>query len=134
MSQTFSYRFREQESLDGFREYLSQVDPEEILVDFETHLRSTYGGHYDQRTDGKQTIEIVRDLGFLKGFCGANIYKYLDRFGNKDGMNPVDIYKIMHYCVFLLWALGDQNARLEAYGRDSQELLDDQRIAEDRTG
>ena len=32
----------------------------------------------------------------------SNIVKYVKRFGKKEGENPKDIMKIIHYSIFLL--------------------------------
>jgi hypothetical protein len=104
MSQESPFRFDEEESLKLFADFLDNIPNDKYIEEFREYLLSTYNAHYNQRPDGRQTIEDILDLGFMKGFCGASIFKYLDRFGNKEGFNEVDILKIMHYCVFLLHA------------------------------
>ena len=39
----------------------------------------------------------------------SNIIKYAKRFGKKDGDNPKDIMKIIHYSIFLLNELDNKN-------------------------
>ena len=61
------------------------------------------------------------DCGIAKEAFQSNIIKYAKRFGKKDGDNPKDVMKIIHYCIFLLNQLEQdaihddiQNGKIEA--------------------
>ena len=73
-----------------------------ILREVEEYLSSTYKGHYVGGDQKIQTLDLIDSNGDAEAFCRANIIKYASRFGKKDGKNPKDLLKVIHYA-FLLY-------------------------------
>lgn len=72
-----------------------------ILREVEEYLSSTYKGHYVGGDQKIQTLDLIDSNGDAVAFCRANIIKYASRFGKKDGMNPKDLLKVIHYAILL---------------------------------
>ena len=53
-----------------------------------------------------QTLDLIDSIGDAEAFCRSNAIKYLSRFGKKDGKNPKDLLKVIHYA-FLLYHFSD---------------------------
>ena len=77
-----------------------------ILHEVETYLASTYQGHYVGEESKVQTLDLIDSIGDAEAFCRSNAIKYLSRFGKKDGKNPKDLLKVIHYA-FLLYHFSD---------------------------
>ena len=77
-----------------------------ILREVEEYLSSTYKGHYVGGDNKIQTLDLIDSNGDAEAFCRANIIKYASRFGKKDGKNPKDLLKVIHYA-FLLYHFAD---------------------------
>ncbi len=65
------------------------------------HIRGTYAEHY-QTKNGNETIDTIVKM-YGTDFIKANIFKYLARYGKKDGNNPKDLLKLMHYGILLYY-------------------------------
>ena len=77
-----------------------------ILREVEAYLASTYRGHYVGEESKVQTLDLIDSIGDAEPFCRSNAIKYLSRFGKKDGKNPKDLLKVIHYA-FLLYHFSD---------------------------
>ena len=77
-----------------------------ILREVEAYLASTYKGHYVGEESKVQTLDLIDSIGDAEAFCRSNAIKYLSRFGKKDGKNPKDLLKVIHYA-FLLYHFSD---------------------------
>ncbi len=77
-----------------------------ILREVEAYLASTYKGHYVGEESKVQTLDLIDSIGDAEPFCRSNAIKYLSRFGKKDGKNPKDLLKVIHYA-FLLYHFSD---------------------------
>ena len=73
---------------------------EQALIWARNYIISTYTQHYSKNKI--QTTEFIFDSGHGEGFCIGNIIKYAQRYGKKDGKNPKDLLKIIHYAIILL--------------------------------
>ncbi len=73
---------------------------EQALTWARNYIISTYTQHYSKNKI--QTTEFIFDSGHGEGFCMGNIIKYAQRYGKKDGKNPKDLLKIIHYAIILL--------------------------------
>lgn len=73
-----------------------------ILREVEAYLSSTYNGHYVGEESKIQTLDLIDSIGDAEAFCRSNAIKYLSRFGKKNGKNPKDLLKVIHYA-FLLY-------------------------------
>ena len=71
------------------------------LALLEDYLRGTYGAHYANEGSKIQTLDFIESIGDAEAFCRSNAIKYLSRFGKKDGKNPKDLLKVMHYAILL---------------------------------
>ena len=70
---------------------------DKILETIKSHIDSTYTEHYAR---GKyQATDMILDAGHGEGFCIGNIMKYAMRYGKKNGKNPNDLLKIIHYAI-----------------------------------
>lgn len=77
------YKFNEDTALEVVKQYIDK----------------TYEQHYSK---GKfQSTEFIFDAEHGVGFCIGNIIKYAQRYGKKEGFNPVDLMKIIHYAIML---------------------------------
>jgi len=83
-----------------------KYDEGRILREVEAYLSSTYKGHYVGEGSKIQTLDLIDSNGDAEAFCRANIIKYASRFGKKDGKNPKDLLKVIHYA-FLLYHFSD---------------------------
>jgi|TARA_B100000131_G_scaffold318160_1_gene361500 hypothetical protein len=77
------YKFNEDTALEVVKQYIDK----------------TYEQHYSK---GKfQSTEFIFDAEHGVGFCIGNIIKYAQRYGKKEGFNPTDLMKIIHYAIML---------------------------------
>lgn len=67
-----------------------------------TYILSTYGEHYADEENNVQMIDYWQSLGTLDSTARDNAIKYLSRYGKKDGKNPKDLLKAIHYIVMIL--------------------------------
>tara|TARA_R110000765_G_scaffold247305_1_gene349261 strand:+ start:158 stop:493 length:336 start_codon:yes stop_codon:yes gene_type:complete len=72
-----------------------------ILESIREYVDATYNQHY-MGSSNSDVIDDWEDCGIAKEAFQSNIIKYAKRFGKKEGDNPKDIMKIIHYCIFLL--------------------------------
>ena len=74
---------------------------DKILNEIKAYIGNTYSQHY---ANGKyQATDIILDTGHGEGFCVGNIMKYAMRYGKKNGNNPDDLRKIIHYAIIALY-------------------------------
>ena len=80
---------------------------DEILREIRMYVDKTYDQHY---ANGKyQATDIILDTGHGEGFCIGNIMKYAMRYGKKNGNNPDDLRKIIHYAIIALYLQDKDN-------------------------
>ena len=77
-----------------------KFNEDKILQTIKEHIDSTYTDHYAKNK--YQATDIVVDSGHGEGFCLGNIIKYAIRYGKKEGKNPQDLLKIIHYAIIAL--------------------------------
>jgi hypothetical protein len=109
------HKVRESFHMEDLQELLESVDDRSektpttpfneftLLEELAEYIAGTYTEHYAK--DGVQSFSLIakRPLRGLH-FTLANIIKYADRFGEKDGMNRKDLIKIAHYSILALFA------------------------------
>jgi|TARA_B100000959_G_C14993915_1_gene629256 Zn-dependent M16 (insulinase) family peptidase len=83
MKEKIEYKFNEEDVLQYLKQYIDK----------------TYEQHY--ANGNIQATEIIFDAEHGIGFCIGNIIKYAQRYGKKDGHNPADLLKIIHYAIML---------------------------------
>jgi len=85
-----------------------------VLTALGQYIDTTYDQHY---ASGKiQATEFIFDSDHGEGFCIGNIMKYAQRYGKKEGHNPADLLKVIHYAIMLY---GKKHTRVldgEEYG------------------
>ena len=93
---------------------------DKIIQGIQAYIDATYQQHY-MGSQNRDVVDDWEDCGIAKEAFQSNIIKYAKRFGKKDGDNPKDIMKIIHYCIFLLNELEQQaihndiqNSKIEA--------------------
>ena len=88
---------------------------DEILYHLEEYVDATYSGHYTNEDKKEiQVIDIWESLGSLESTARDNALKYLLRFGKKEGKNPKDLYKAMHYIILMLYCLRKETSDASA--------------------
>ncbi len=81
-----------------------RFDEGEILNEIRTYIDSTYTKHYATNS-GFQATDAVIATGHGVGYCVGNILKYAWRLGKKEGFNNIDIMKVIHYSIILLFIM-----------------------------
>jgi len=74
---------------------------DKIIREIQEYVDKTYSQHY-AGSNNRDVVDDWEDVGIPKEAFQSNIIKYAKRFGKKDGDNPKDIMKIIHYSIFLL--------------------------------
>jgi hypothetical protein len=74
---------------------------DEILEDFERYIDSTYDAHYS--VDGVTLFDAWIALGNADTTARDTALKYLWRYGSKEGKNKIDLFKALHYILFLIY-------------------------------
>lgn len=74
---------------------------DKIIREIQEYVDNTYSQHY-AGSNNRDVVDDWEDVGIAKEAFQSNIIKYAKRFGKKDGDNPKDIMKIIHYSIFLL--------------------------------
>ncbi|RPG28980.1 MAG: DUF3310 domain-containing protein [Muricauda sp. TMED12] len=72
-----------------------------IIQGIQEYVDATYAQHYVSSSD-RDVCDDWEDMGIAREAYMSNIVKYVKRFGKKEGENPKDIMKIIHYSIFLL--------------------------------
>ena len=81
--------------------HLWKYNEGKVLREIKAYLTSTYKGHYVGEEQKIQTLDLIDSIGDAEAFCRSNAIKYLSRFGKKDGKNPKDLLKVIHYAILL---------------------------------
>lgn len=76
----------------------------DILAEIKEYIDSTYSKHY-ATNGGFQATDAIIATGNGLGFCVGNILKYAWRLGKKDGFNKLDIMKVIHYSIILMFIM-----------------------------
>lgn len=87
MQKPFSQRFNE-----GFNGLLDAV---------RKHITGTLDPSYHYVAGGTQTIDTWDSRGTLSTTALDTATKYLDRYGKKEGKNPKDLLKAIHYILMV---------------------------------
>jgi len=78
-----------------------KYNEDKILDDLRSYIETTYGQHYVDVKKDIQIQDVFDSISIAEEFCRGAAIKYLIRFGKKDGKNPKDLMKAMHYTVLL---------------------------------
>lgn len=84
---------------------------DKLLTELRDYISNTYSEHY--ATGKIQTLEVIIDDGDGKQFCRGNAFKYLRRYGKKDGYNRKDLLKALHYVLLMLYVHDEEIVKNE---------------------
>ena len=89
---------------------LYKRNEDKVLKAIQQYIDKTYSQHYSSAS-GRDVVDDWEDMGIAKEAYLSNMLKYVKRLGKKEGWNPLDVMKVIHYSVFLLNEMGkEQNA------------------------
>lgn len=74
---------------------------DKILQGIKQYIDSTYTAHYSSDS-GRDVVDDWEDMGIAKEAYLSNMLKYVKRLGKKEGWNPKDVMKVVHYSIFML--------------------------------
>ena len=74
---------------------------DKILQGIKQYIDSTYTAHYSSDS-GRDVVDDWEDMGIAKEAYLSNMLKYVKRLGKKEGWNPRDVMKVIHYSIFML--------------------------------
>ena len=74
---------------------------DKILQGIKQYIDSTYSAHYSSDS-GRDVVDDWEDMGIAKEAYLSNMLKYVKRLGKKEGWNPRDVMKVIHYSIFML--------------------------------
>lgn len=72
----------------------------DLIDELYAYVDATFGQHYAS-ADNIQTVDAWDSSGSLSTTCRDTARKYLDRYGKKDGNNPKDLLKTLHYTLMM---------------------------------
>jgi len=85
-----------------------------IFEEVRRYVFSTYDAHYAKTKI--QSLEAIVDAGYGEGFCIGNIMKLAQRYGKKSGRNRLDLLKIAHYAMLMLYIQEEQEREAKTPG------------------
>jgi len=95
----------------------------EILDELKDYIESTYGQHYVDNQRDIQIQDVFDSIGIAEDFARGCAIKYLIRFGKKEGKNPKDLMKAMHYMVLLYhYAFKGENETIRSNDSNTKKL------------
>lgn len=77
-----------------------KFNEESIFQKAKSYIDSTYEGHYSEK-NGIQALDFIMSNSDSFDFLKGNVLKYVARYGKKEGHNPKDILKAIHYLIIL---------------------------------
>ena len=103
-------------SEDEARKLLFKYDEDKILQEVHDYIKSTYGEHYAGGDQNIQIQDVFEQMDISEEFTRGCAMKYLFRFGKKEGKNPKDLLKCIHYCCLLYhYAFKSEGLKNENY-------------------
>lgn len=84
-----------------------KYDEDVVLTEIEEYIDSTYKGHYTNKNNSVQGLDIWKARGTMSDSCIDTSIKYLLRYGKKEGRNRKDLLKAAHYIIL---ALGNERS------------------------
>lgn len=87
-----------------------RFDEDKIMAEIQEYIDSTYSKHY-ATNGGFQATDAIIATGNGLGFCVGNILKYAWRLGKKDGFNKLDIMKVIHYSIILMFIMKKESKK-----------------------
>ena len=81
---------------------------DKIIQGIQAYIDATYQQHY-MGSQNRDVVDDWEEMGIAKEAYLSNIVKYTRRLGKKEGWNPKDLMKIIHYSIFLINELGREN-------------------------
>ena len=93
---------------------LFKYNEDDTLTEVLEYIVGTYSEHYgDQKF---QIQDVFEQMDIAEEFVRGAAMKYLFRFGKKEGKNPTDLLKCIHYCCLLYhYAFKSEGLKNENY-------------------
>ena len=89
------------------RKSLFKYDEDKTLDKAREYIGNTYSQHYTGK-DNIQIQDVFEQMEISEAFTRGAAMKYLFRFGQKEGKNPKDLLKCIHYlCLLYHYAFKD---------------------------
>ena len=79
-----------------------KYDEDKNIDAIKDYIGGTYGEHY-ALDDDIQSIDLWDAMGSSVETCRDTAIKYLTRFGKKGGRNHKDLWKAIHYILFMIF-------------------------------
>lgn len=70
-----------------------------FILNLHEHVKATYSKHYGGII---QPVEFIMSNATTLDYLKGNVIKYIYRFGKKNGSNPEDLYKAVHFMMMML--------------------------------
>ena len=98
----------------GTEKLFFKYNEDDTLSEVMEYIVGTYSEHYgDQKI---QIQDVFDQMGISEAFTRGAAIKYLFRFGKKEGKNPKDLLKCIHYCCLLYhYAFKSEGLKNENY-------------------
>ena len=77
---------------------------DKILSALKDRIDASYHAHYSLDDTDLQTFDIWFALGGVTETARNIAFKYLWRYGQKNGSDPEDLFKAMHFIMLMLYA------------------------------
>ncbi len=98
------------------RKLLFKYNEDDTLKEVLEYIKSTYGEHYAGGDQNIQIQDVFDQMGISEAFTRGAAIKYLFRFGKKEGKNPKDLLKCIHYvCLLYHYAFKSEGLKNENY-------------------
>lgn len=83
---------------------------DEVLEEIYQYIASTYGQHYANGVNNIQTLDAIMEIDGSEAwrFFRGCAFKYIWRFGKKEGFNRKDLLKCCHYLLLLMFITKDK--------------------------
>jgi hypothetical protein len=73
-----------------------------VLQDVKKYISKTYDGHYTNKENDIQSLDVWKARGSFTDTCIDTTIKYLIRYGKKDGKQESDLIKACHYILLAI--------------------------------
>ncbi len=70
-----------------------------FMLNLHDHVKGTYSKHYGGNI---QPVEFIMSNAETLDYLKGNVVKYIYRYGKKNGANPEDLYKAVHFMMMML--------------------------------
>ena len=90
-------------SLPGPVKHEGKYKEQDILLDVERYIASTYEEHYKDKDTNIECFDAWIAMGHATETFRNNAVKYLWRYGKKKDKSQKDLYKAIHFIVMMMY-------------------------------